>query len=66
MIITIAHARQALGKGNRNACNRGINTWCKSHDIDFKHFVKNGMNLADAELINDPIVKRIIQVAKNG
>jgi len=66
MIITLAHARQALGRGSPNACNRGIRVWCNSHGINLQNFIENGMELSTAELIDDPLAKKIIEVAKNG
>lgn len=66
MKITLAHARSALGKGNKNACNRGLRLWFKSHNLDLNDFIKNGIDIEQAKMIDDPIAKKIIEVAENG
>lgn len=40
----------------------GVRDWCRAHNIDFRDFVKNGMDLDAARAMNDGMANRAIQI----
>ena len=45
-------------------CVRGIKKFCAMHNIDFKNFVKNGIDIAEIEDIDDAMLNKLIAKLK--
>ena len=58
MIITIVHCRKC------GYCISGVKDYCITHNIDFKLFIKNGIN-SDELPKDDIIINNIINKAKD-
>ena len=44
----------------------GVKYFCERNNIDYKDFIKNGIEISILELLNDPLANKVIEVAKNG
>lgn len=60
IIIRITHLRKI------HACVKLSKVWFKEHDLDWKDFVKNGIDLEILKQIDDIHVKEIIEIVENG
>lgn len=58
MIVTFADAR-SLGY-----CSRGLRSFCEQHGIDWREFVRNGIDEQNLAGITDPMVQRVIERAR--
>ena len=54
MHITVIHCRKA------GYCLKGVKEWCKRNGIDYKNFLKNGID--SNELPNDYYVDQLMNV----
>lgn len=47
-------------------CVKGLREWFRDNnaEIDFKTFLKEGVDLSYAETLEDPLVKRAVEIAK--
>ena len=59
MIILHQHARE-LGY-----CNRGMRQFCKRYGFDWMDFVKNGVDSAVLEKLDDAMAARLIEHARD-
>jgi len=56
--ITVKHLRIAINEGT--ACVTGAINFCKLHNIDWKDFVKNGIEVKELEKVNDETARNLI------
>lgn len=57
MKITINHVRKA------GHCSKGARSWFERHDLDFKEFIRNGMNEEVLIVKGDALILRVIELA---
>ena len=57
MIITLSHVRQA------RMCMYGTREFFRRHKLDFRKFIKHGIDEEELKKTNDAMALRVIEVA---
>jgi hypothetical protein len=57
-VIRVEHIRKA------GYCNKGARVFCTRHGIDWADFVQNGIAFERVQHINDTMLQKLIEVAR--
>lgn len=63
MLITAADLREAKAR-HGGYCARGVDLWFKRHDLDLRHFLRNGYPIEVIEATKDELGLQVVAVAK--
>ena len=58
MKVYVRHMRAA------GVCVKGSREWCKANNIDFREFVRDGIDAEILKRLNDPITNRLVEAAE--
>jgi hypothetical protein len=65
VLITAADARAAHKGLKTKYCNKGIRLFFKKYDLDYRDFLKNGIDADILLALNDSMADRVVE-SKNG
>lgn len=60
LLVTVRHIRQA------GLCMAGARDWAASRNMDWRHFVDNGIPIEELEVLDDCFANRICALARAG
>jgi len=58
MKVTMSDCRQV------KFCSRGVRLFFKKYNLDYKDFLKNGIEIKDLEQLNDSMANKVIEVRR--
>lgn len=70
LIVRVQHARAIVGMGGRGYCVPGMEQFFADHKLDFKDFVRNGIDaevlLATGDAMAEMVVAKAREEAERG
>lgn len=61
-IVTVSDLRYAIGK--KCMCVKGAVRFCKTNNIDWKDFLKNGIPYSELSKFDDEMIKSFLSVCR--